>query len=306
MNTAMQTAISILLVIPFPLALAQDASTEPQWIEFDAQAYAGYGYDSNVSVSEIDTNTGEGDSALYAKGKVKASITPHEKWQLNTSAQYALTEYNDYSVFNLAITTLSAEAVYKADWAKVALHHYSADAKLDDSDYLTYRQTGLSVGRAWQQKGYWRLSVDNISKIFVATPERDSDANALRSDVFWFNEAQAFWQFGFTFQQEDAQDNTFDYTSYLADVAYTTPLTWLHKDTEFTLSYHYETRDYAGAREGGIGRNDHRQRIKAVIDYPVSRHVDVMLSTQYGNYSSTTDSADYKETLAELGIKLYF
>ena len=139
-----------------------------------------------------------------------------------------------------------------------------------------------------------------------SSTERDSDANALRSDVFWFNEAQAFWQFGFTFQQEDAQDNTFDYTSYLADVAYTTPLTWLHKDTEFTLSYHYETRDYAGAREGGIGRNDNRQRIKAVIDYPVSRHVDVMLSTQYGNYSSTTDSADYKETLAELGMKLYF
>ena len=111
MNTAMQTAISILLVSPFPLALAQDASTEPQWIEFDTQAYAGYGYDSNVSVSEIDTNTGEGDSALYAKGKVKASITPHEKWQLNTSAQYALTEYNDYSVFNLAITTFSAKPV---------------------------------------------------------------------------------------------------------------------------------------------------------------------------------------------------
>lgn len=287
-------------------AMAQGNANDESWYDISGKAYVGYGYDSNVSVSELDTNTDTSDTATHTNAMLKANITPTQRWSFTASAQYTGTRYHEQSDFNLAVATYSGEISYQSPWAKVGMHHYHADADLDSQRYLTYKQTGISAANGFLERAYWRLSADSIEKELPTATARNSDAEALRGDVFWFFKQGAFLKVGATYHDEDAVDASFDYAGKKLDVSYALPFTLFAKASEVTLAYEYEQRQYANEVEGGTGREDDRQRIKASVEYSLYEFADLTLRTQYGNYDSTLVGADYKETLAELGIKLHF
>ena len=279
-------------------------------VSLTASGYVGYRHDSNVSVSELDTNSDVADEALQTEAQLTLTVKPTSKWQSVLSVSQANTNYQTLSEFDLGLTTLSANTSYAFDFAKLGAHYYHANAKLDGNDFLTYQQYGLSAGKLFGQNTYLRLSTDLIDKQFDNTPEdapiRDSDAVSLRSDLFYFFEGQDFVQLAFKYQNEDAQNNIFDYTGTGVDIAYTYPVTAFGKPLTLTLAYQLDMRDYANEQDGGIGREDDRHNVELSADYAIHNNVDIKLSTQYGDFSSSVDGANYQETIAELGINVHF
>ncbi|AXT38766.1 hypothetical protein D1814_08800 [Alteromonas sp. BL110] len=290
-----------------------DAGTtdeEKQKITFSGSGYVGYRHDSNVSVSELDTNSNVDDSAVQSKALLKVSVKPTNEWENELSISRADTRYQTLSEFDLGLTTLSASTKYTLDFAKLGAHYYHASATLDGRDFLTYQQYGLSAGKLLGQRTYLRISSDLIDKKFKNRPEdapiRDSEAVALRSDLFYFFEGDDFFQIALKYQNEDAQDNAFDYTGKGIDLAYTYPFAVFSKPLKLKVAYQLDMRDYASVQDSGIGREDDRQLIEMSADYAVYDHIDIRLSTQYGDYASSVDGANYQETIAELGINVHF
>ncbi len=289
---------------------ARSTGEEKQAISFSGSGYVGYRHDSNVSVSELDTNSNVDDSAVQSKALLKVSVKPTTKWENELSISQADTRYQTLSEFDLVLTTLSANTKYTLDFAKLGAHYYHASATLEGRDFLTYQQYGLSAGKLLGQRAYLRISSDLIDKKFENRPEdapiRDSEAVAVRSDLFYFFEGEDFFQIALKYQNEDAQDNAFDYTGKGIDLAYTYPFAVFSKPFELTVAYQLDMRDYASVQDSGIGREDDRHLVEMSADYAVYEHVDIRLSTQYGDYASSVDGANYQETIAELGINVHF
>ena len=78
------------------------------------------------------------------------------------------------------------------------------------------------------------------------------------------------------------------------------------KPLKIKVAYQLDVRDYASVQDSGIGREDDRHLVEMSADYAVYDHVDIRLSTQYGDFASTVAGANYQETIAELGINVNF
>ena len=78
------------------------------------------------------------------------------------------------------------------------------------------------------------------------------------------------------------------------------------KPLKLTVAYQLDVRDYASEQDGGIGREDDRHVVEMSADYAIHNNVDIKLSTQYGDFASSVDGANYQETIAELGINVHF
>lgn len=289
---------------------ASNTGKKHQTVSFSGSGYIGYRHDSNVSVSELDTNSDTADDALQTEAQLKVAVKPTDKWENVFSVSQANTNYQALSEFDLGLTTLSANTTYAFDFAKLGAHYYHASAKLNGRDFLTYQQYGMSAGKLFGQRTYLRISSDVIDKQFENTPDdaplRDSEALALRSDVFYFFEGEDFFQVALKYQNEDAQNNIFDFIGKGIDLAYNYPLTIASKPLALTLTYQLDVRDYATEQDGGIGREDERHRVELSADYAIHDHVDVRLSTQYGDFASSVDGANFKETIAEVGVNVHF
>ena len=284
--------------------------SEQNVLSFSGSGYFGYRHDSNVSVSELDTNSDVADGATQLDAQLKVTVKPNDKWETALSISQANTQYQTLSAFDLALTTLSASTSYAFDFAKLGLHYYHAGAKLDGRDFLTYQQYGMSAGKLFGQRTYLRISSDIIDKQFENIPEnepnRDSEAIAVRSDLFYFFEGQDFFQIALKYQNEKAQNTAFDYSGRGIDLAYTYPFAIFSKPLDITFAYQLDVRDYASRKSGGIGREDDRHVVKMRADYAVHDNVDIRLSTQYGDFASSVEGANYKETIAEVGINVHF
>ncbi|MCU7553418.1 hypothetical protein OCL06_02260 [Alteromonas sp. ASW11-19] len=275
-------------------------------LSFSGEVFGGYGYDDNVSVNELETSTREGDSAWHYGAAGKATFTPAKKWQFTAGAKHQATRYQQQEDFDLAITTLSATGSYQADGAKVGAHHYYADAQLGDSGFMTYSQSGMSLGRGFAEgSGYWRTSLDHINKTFDTLSERDATAKALRTDAFWFFDASQFIQLGVVLHDEDAEDEQFSYQSPTLSVAYQHPVSIFSKQAKIDVSYSYSHRQYT-ATELQPEREDHRRKTELTFTLPLASSLDISLAASHGNYQSTNVSADYQETKTELEMRWAF
>ena len=289
----------------------QSANNDAKYT-LSGSAYVGVRHDSNVSVSELDTNTALSDNALQTEGKLQLKLAPTKKWTSTFSISRADTHYNNLDDFDLGLTTYSVQTDYAFEIAKLGAHYYHADAHLGGEGFLTYQQQGVSAGKQLGKQAYLRVSADNIDKQFDVAKGRDSEANALRSDAFYFFDTSDFIQLALKYQKEDAVDNAFDFTSVGADVAYTHPLSMLNKPLSLSFTYTFDSRSYSRAsqsdllREDGRRREDDRHRVEVKMNYEVHKHVKLSFSTEYGDYASTFTGADYEETIAELGVNVHF
>ena len=324
--SVLSVSIALSLIGKVAMANQTENSTETdehKMIIVTGEAYVGAHHDSNVNVSELDTNTDTSDSAIKGNAKLKVAIMPTDKWQNTASAQHSETRYSELSNFDLAVTTLTGEASYQSAWAKIGIHHYYANAELDNNAFLTYQQSGISLANSAFTQGYWRISVDSIDKSFESVPERDAKALSSRIDGFWFFENQSFIQMGAKYQHEDALAQGFDYTSHGIDASYTYPANLWGKALDIKLGYEMESRHYGKGSQSSEPtasrapfsefeqqedgrREDIRHVFKASIEYAAIENVDFIVSTHYKDYGSTLVSVDYQETLAEIGVRFHF
>lgn len=291
-------------------ATVASASTAPgaSDFEFTGELAAGYQYDSNVSVDEIDTATGQADTAWVTELAVAGTWTPTERFELSAGYDYLSYSYQDFDAFDLDLQILHGDISYRFDWFTLGLSRHDADADLGDSDFLVFNQSTLYASKLIDNHFFWRISAQQAEKRFTDLTVRDADTESYGADLFWFSdEGKSFITAGYTFDDEDATADAFDFHGHTWRVKLSKGFQLWNRDQTLELGWNFQQRDYQADMPGlGQAREDKRHVAELNWTIPVNDYLSVVAKAEYADFQSNDPGADYQETLGSVHFRFRF
>lgn len=265
-------------------------------------------HNSNVSVSELETATGESDSAFVLDFAVDAQWQPRTALNLDFGYNYSDRRYREFSDFDLAMHLLYGDLSYDFNDYTVGGNYYYADAQLGGDGFMELHQRSLYIARLFADAWYVRTAVVQSDKTFATLASRDADTIGLTADAFYFfNQGRSFLLFGANYDDEDARIDAFSYQGTTFRLRYSHRFSIWNRDARMQLGYRWHTRDYRGITpEIEQRRDDRHQVLEARFELPVLDKLSVISLVERGDYRSNLDSADYNETRVSLGLRLAF
>lgn len=276
--------------------------------EFGVDAELGYRYDSNVGVAELDTNTGEADSALTIDVGGSAAIPMTDRLSLTLGGGYSQTRHRAFSAFDLGMLRADAELAFRIGGFRtgLALRHFGA--RLDGSRFLDLRQVSPSVARLFGDSLYLRAAYTAAEKTYAEHPERDAVNDAIAADAYLlFDGMEHYLSFGLEADAEDAPDAAFDYEGRRAKATWGRRLAGFPVPVDLKARLQREVRDYSGVTESiGAPRRDERFGASLAVELPVSELFSVNAEAEYRDVRSNLDTAAYAETVLSVSLAAGF
>jgi hypothetical protein len=158
-NRILATALMLLPALP---VMAGEKGPD-----FGFKASAGYQYDSNVNVAELDTNTGEADSALLLNAGVDAALPLTKNLSFNVGYDYSQTSYQEFPAFDVAMHHGLAELAYDIAGFNTGLTFDRFDVRLDGDRFLEIDQVSPSVARLFGETFYLRGAFTRAGKRYA-------------------------------------------------------------------------------------------------------------------------------------------
>lgn len=269
---------------------------------------AGAEYNSNVSVSELESATGESDTAGTLDAAVDANWQATDRLSVDTGYSFSGERYQDFDAFDLDLHLLYGDVSYELDAFSVGSNYYYADANLGGDDFLTLKQYSFYAGKLFADQWFLRGALNFADKSFDDFAQRDADSEGLSLDAFWFfNEGRSNLVLGYAFDEEQARDTAFSYDADTLRLRYTHRFDLIGNDTELRLGTRWQDRSYQSVMPALDARRDDRQHITdARLEMSLTEQLAVAVQLERGDYRSNLDSADYTENRASVSLKLSF
>jgi hypothetical protein len=300
-----QPILNLAWLAAFAPALAAAGDNTP---EFGFAADAGYQYDSNVNVAEIDTSTGQSDSALLLNAGVNASLPLTGKLDFKLAYDYGQTSYRQFEEFDLAIHHGQGALAYGIAGFDTALTLDRYAVRLGGEPFLGINQVSPSVARLFGEKLYLRAAFTRADKQYAATAERNATNDEIRADAYiLFDGMQRYLSLGYTRNTEDALDAELDYAADRAMLAYghRVDLGTLPLDLKTRLQF--EQRTYANVTEAiDVPRRDRRLRAGVSAAVPLSEHFVLKSEVEYAANHSNLATARYDEFVCSATLAVAF
>lgn len=295
------------MVLMSATAQAQDASKPGAGPIFRFEGKAGAEYNSNVAVQELDANTGQGDWAATFNVLGEVSGSPVDRLKLTAGYEFSQSLHDEFDAFDIALHRGYAEVSYDFSAVTVGVLGNLAQANLAGDKYLTFTQVSPYLAKQFGDQLYVRLSYAATDKSFEGRPTRDATSNAVSGDAYFFlNGASQYIAIGGKALEEDATDNSLDYSAGSGRARYVQRFPAFDRDMTFRAGVDYEQRDYdAPTASIGAPRSDKRTGADVSLEAPITDNIFLEGSYRYGDYKSNLASADYSEqvTSLKLGVK---
>lgn len=281
-------------------AAVSDAQTKdrPFHIEFSAGAE----YDSTVAVLELDTSSGQSDTAAVLDFGLGYDRALTQRLKLKLSYDFSQTLHDQFDTFDVRIHRGTAELT--RDFGRIdagALFVY-ADAALDDEGFLLLKRTDLFVSRLFGKRLFLRLAGTRTDKEFAGAPGRDATADAWSGDAFVFlNGVSRYFVVGYQSADEDADDDQFDYDGARSKLQFSNRFARGSRYNTLKLEVRQESRDYrTDLLPLAEPRRDDRYGFLANLEVPLSDHTRLDIRYQYNDNGSNLASVDFDEHVASL------
>ncbi|MEX0903137.1 MAG: hypothetical protein WDZ76_10475 [Pseudohongiellaceae bacterium] len=299
-KTAMALAIS--LVASTAAAQQTDRFTVSGYGELGAE------YNSNVSITELESATGESDTAAVLDAGLDLSWSVTERLNADAGYSYSSSSYRNFDDFDLDLHLLYGDLSYEFDALTLGTSINHADARLAGDDFLTLDQYSLYAGKLLGDQWYLRGALNFSDKSFEGFSERDADVEGLGIDAFWFfNDGRSTLVFSYAYDDETAASSQFSYDANTVRMRYTNSLVFASKDAEFQLGLRLQDRNYKGLTPAISARRDDQQAVaEAQFELSLYEHLAIITRLEHGAYQSNLSSADYDETRASLAVQLSF
>lgn len=305
MNKPMETMAMLCLAAGFPVLPAAAETAGP---DFGFDANAGYRYDSNVNVADIDTSTGQSDTALVMDLGINGSLPLTESLTMDLGYSYAGTRYRNLDEFDLAIHRLHGALGYRFAGLESELTVDRFTARLDEQAFLEITRTSPSLSRLFGDRLYLRGAFARSEKSYDEHPERDAVNDAVRADAYFLLDGmQRYLALTVERDTEDALTVSLDYDGISGKVAYGHRLEsgMLRLDLKGHLQV--ESRDYAALPGGDEApRRDQRLRAGLGAALPLSEHFELTGKAEYADNASTLESARYDEMVYTVSLGASF
>lgn len=302
-NTLPALMLAIHAMSAIPAAAAGESKPT-----FGFDAGIGYQYDSNVNIAQLDTNTGEADTALTYELGLDGNIPITDKLTLNIGYGYTKTAYQDFSEFDLGLHQGSAQLGYRIgrfDTA-IALRHFVV--MLDNDRFMNIRQVSPSVSRLFGESFYLRAAYTNAEKTYEENFERDAVNDAIGADAYFLLDGmKRYVAIGIEAASENALDAELDYDGMRLKATYGHQVQWLSRELDFKARVQVEDRDYANVTETiAAPRHDERFRASLSAGLPLSETFSLEGEAAYADNASNLDSAAYDETVFSVNFTAAF
>lgn len=262
-------------------------------------------YNDNVSVSELESATGESDTATAIDGAVDLNWQASQK--TNVSAGYSLSSqhYSEFDDFDLDMHLLYADISHDLPFLTVGANHYFADARLGGDEFLTLNQSSIYAGKLINDRWYIRAALNASDKDFTGFSGRNAKTIGASVDTFlFFNQGKSSLLFAWAINDEDAEQSQFAYTSNTFRLRYSHDTTLWGKASEFSAGIRSQVRDYEGITPAiGQTRDDKQLVADIAWNLNLTNHIATVAAFENGNYSSHLPSADYRENRIKLGLE---
>lgn len=285
-------------------AHAQETVSSSGGLDVLFEGKVGMEYNSNVAVLDLDTNTGEDDSAATINGLIELSGSPVEKFTLRGGYEFSQTLHEEFDAFDLTLHRGYAEAGYDFGFATIGVLGNLAQANLDGDEYLTFTQVSPYIARQFGASLFLRLSYAATEKSFDGRPERDATSDTVAADAYFFLDgAKRYISIGAKAIEEDAVSDELDFDGGSARIRVVQRFGALERELTFRAGLEYEQRDYDAATPViGAPREDRRTSVDISLEAPVTDNLFIEGMYRYGGYESNLATADYDEQIAALRL----
>lgn len=303
----MKCIILGLLFAPLMVHAAAEESAESTF-SWSGRVSADTEYHSNVSVSEIESTTGEADSAMLFIVGLDSSWTISDHLTLDAGYSYSDRRFAEFNEFDLQIHLGYLDLSYQVNQYTFGGNLYYADAAVDRSGFMTLNQQSLYAARFFGSRVYWRVAINQARKSFPEFAARSASNQGGSSDLFWFSgDLNRFLALAVSYLDEDANSREFSYKAVASRLRLSQRFAIRGRDARVQLSGRWESRDYQGANSFiGQPRDDTQLVAEASFEMNIVRALYLNSELERARYRSNLAIADYAETRVGVGLRLEF
>ncbi len=297
---------SILVLLAGAFACA-GAHADDNRVQFVFDASAGLEYDNNVALQDLDSSTGEADTATVLEAGLQMIVALGESSRFRIGYDVSATAYEEFSAYDLTLHHLAAELSRRGpvDLA-VAVDHF--DGVLDGEDYVTFTQVSPNVSRLFGERLFLRGAYVAADKEYASLASRNADSDALRVDSYWLLDGmQRYWSVGLQKSSDDATDPELDFEAAQIGITYAHSFGSPSVTLQVKTRLRYEEREYQNVTQSiGAKRRDRRWRGGISARIPFNEHVLLEADVEATDNTSNLDSAVLEKLTFGLGLAVSF
>jgi hypothetical protein len=290
--------------------LCSTASHAADSWDFSARARAGLEQQSNVNISELEQASGQGDVASLLEADVTIGWQTTAKLRLEGGYSVQDKNYREANDFNTRLHLAYLDAGYQLSATTLGANVYYAQADLDQAQFLTLHQASLYSMHNLSDATFMRPAITVSNKSFARITERDATTTGASLDTFWFfAEGTRFINLGLLYENEDSRDNAFSYQAPGLRLKLSGRYNVWQLDHTLQLGAKFSQRSYQSVPDSNNDtprRQDTQYQLEASWQLDINSHLALLTKLEHGDFSSTLDSADYRETRSSLALQLSF
>lgn len=283
-----------------------EAQTASPDIGFNASA--GYRHDTDVNLADLDTSTGQSDTALVFDLGVDGTLPLTSRLTMDFGYSYAGTRYRNLSGFDMGIHHLHGALGYRIAGFDSDLSVDRFAARLDDEPFLEITRVSPSLSRLIGDRLYLRGAWARSEKRYEEHTDRDAVNDAIRADAYLLLDGmQRYLALTVARDNEDALTDSLDYEGSGARLAYGHRLEAGALSVDLKGHVGFDNRDYASLPDADVPpRRDERMRAGLSAAVPLSEHFEIIGEAEYADNASTLASAAYDEMVYTFSLGASF
>jgi len=265
-------------------------------------------YDSDVAVDELDLTSRQADEALRLGLELGYEGELSERSDVKLGYSFSQTSYEDFSTFDLQTHTVAASLSHDLGGARAGLSYRFIHARLDDSGLLDIHRVTPSLAGFVAPHLYARAELLYRNTNYLGRSDRDSEGLGGGIDLYLFLDGtRRYLSAGYDYLDLDANDPQFGYRGHTVRLGFAQRFAFGGNDGRLRLGWRYQRRDYRGITPAiGQKREDDRHRLRASLELPLNRWLDLTARYSYSDYSSNLPTVDYNQDVVDLGLRARF
>ncbi|KKO44718.1 hypothetical protein WG68_14335 [Arsukibacterium ikkense] len=294
-----------LLILNYAALFSIFTSASVQW---DGKLEAGVLSSNNLSVIELEQISEQSDQAMTFATQLNLQWQPSRNAYVDIGGSYNNRRFQTLDDYNLQLRSVYLDTSYAFSPVTLGINYQHSNAHLAGQAFLSQQQFGLYASKVLRQQFYVRAGVSVTDKTFQQLAERNADNLALQFDVYWFAaNRRRFVALSYTHTSEDSQGLRYSYNANRIRLQLAEPIIFNSTEHKLRLGGRVEQRSYPDyLAPPASTRTDNHVGLDASLQFIFSPQLSLLLGTEWVNYSSNLDDANYQEASHSLSLRLNF
>lgn len=265
--------------------------------------------DSNVVVEDVDRDSATDNLAQHTRLSIGYNQKTDDKFEFGGTYSFVSKNYRSLDEFDTDMRMLNLKASKKFDKVKLGINAIHVEADLNDDAFVVYKQVVPNLSYFINKKNFIYLSYLLGQKEFEALTQRDADQGEFGLNYYHLIRGlNNYITAGFSYKDEDAEDNVYSYNQLELKLAYTYRTKIADYPSRLKLSYRYQRRDYDQQEHPvfNLFRLDKRNQLKFSTKVNLTERLYSEFEVTSNMVGSNLDVFEYDQTKVGLLIGYEF